>query len=72
MSKDFSQFCQDLGLHGLTSVNQLSLDLGIHPIFSSGYHHSANQAENVVRTVKDLMKCCYCASVHCRLALLEY
>ena len=57
VSKDFSQFCQDLDIH----LN-----------FSSGYHHSANQAERAVRTVKDLMKCCYSASVHWRLALLEY
>ena len=40
--------------------------------FSSRYHHSANQAERAVRTVKDLMKYCYSASVHWRLALLEY
>ena len=57
VSKDFSQFCRDLGIH----LN-----------FSSDYHHSANQAEGVVRTVKDLMKHCYSASVHWRLALLEY
>ena len=57
MSKDFNQFCQDLGI-------QLN--------FSSGYHHSANQAERAVHTVKDLMKHCYSASVHVRLALLEY
>ena len=57
VSKDFSQFCQDLGIH----LN-----------FSSGYHHSANQAERAVPTVKDLMKCCYSASVHWRIALLEY
>ena len=41
VSKDFNQFC---------------LDLGIHLNFSSGYHHSANQAERAVHTVKDLMK----------------
>ena len=56
-SKDFHEFCHDLGIH----LN-----------FSSGYHHSANQAERAVLTVKDLMKCCYSASVHWRLALLEY
>ena len=51
VSKDFHQFCHDLGI-------ELS--------FSSGYHHSANQAERAVHTVKDLMKRCW------RLALLEY
>ena len=39
VSKDFNQFC---------------LDLGIYLNFSSGYHHSANQAERAVHTVKDL------------------
>ena len=43
VSKDFDTFCKDLGIF---------LD------FSSGYHHSANQAECAVRTVKDLMKKC--------------
>ena len=57
VSKDFDEFCHDLGIH---------LNL------SSGYHHSANQVERAVSTVKDLMKCCYSASVHWRLALLEY
>ena len=57
MSKDFNQFCQDLGI-------QLN--------FSSGYHHSANQAKRAVHTVKDLMKHCFSASVYWRLALLEY
>ena len=57
MSKDFNQFCQDLGI-------QLN--------FSSGYHHSANQAERAAHTVKDLMKHCYSTSVHWRLALLDY
>ena len=57
VSKDFHEFCHDLGMH----LN-----------FSSGYHHSANQAERAVQTVKDLMKHCYSASVHWRLALLEY
>ena len=57
VSKDFSQFCQDLDIH----LN-----------FSSGYHHSANQAERAVHTVKDLMKCFFSASVHWRIALLKY
>ena len=52
VSKDFHEFCHDLGIH----LN-----------FSSGYHYSANQAERAVCTVKDLMKCCYSASVHWRL-----
>ena len=51
VSEDFSQFYQDLGIH----LN-----------FSSGYHHSANQAERAVCTVKNLMKCCYNASIHWR------
>ena len=57
VSNDFVSFCKDLGI-------ELS--------YSGGYHHSANQAERPVHTVKDLMKCCYSASVHWRLALLEY
>ena len=57
VSRDFHEFCHDLGIH----LN-----------FSSGYHHSTNQAERAVHTVKDLMKCCYSASVLWRLALLEY
>ena len=57
VSKAFSQFCQDLGIH----LN-----------FSSGYHHSVNQAERAVHTVKGLMKRCFSASVHWRIALLEY
>ena len=44
VSKDFNQFCQDLSIH----LN-----------FSSGYHHSADQAERAVCTVKDLMKLLY-------------
>ena len=57
VSKDFNQFCQDLCIH----LN-----------FSSGYHQSASQAERTVHTVRDLMKCCYSASIHWRIALLEY
>ena len=57
VSKDFNQFCQDFGI-------QLN--------FSSGYHHSVNQAKRAVHTVKDLMKCCFSASVHWKLVLLEY
>ena len=38
VSKEFDTFCKDLGI----VLN-----------FSSGYHHSANQAECAVRTVKD-------------------
>ena len=40
--------------------------------FSSEYHHSANQAERAIRTVKDLMKRCDSAGVHWRIALLEF
>ena len=39
VSSEFGTFCKDLGI----SLN-----------FSSGYHHSANQAELAVCTVKDL------------------
>ena len=47
-------------------------DLGIVLNFSSGYHHSTNQAERAIRTVKDLMKRCDTAGVHWRIALLEF
>ena len=57
VSKDFHEFC---------------CDLGVHLNFSSGYHHSDNQAERAVHTVRDLTKCCYSASVHWGLALLKY
>ena len=57
VSKEFDTFCKDLGI----VLN-----------FSSGYHHSANQAERAVRTVKDLMKQCDSAGVHWRIALLEF
>ena len=57
VSKEFDTFCKDLGI----SLN-----------FSSGYHHSANQAEQAVHTVKDLMKCCKSAGVHWHIALLEF
>ena len=57
MSKEFDTFCKDLGI----VLN-----------FSSGYHHSANQAECAVRMVKDLMKCCDSAGVHWHIALLEF
>ena len=57
VSKEFDTFCKDLGI----SLN-----------FSSGYHHSANQAECAVPTVKDLMKCCKSAGMHWCIALLEF
>ena len=47
-------------------------DLGISLNFSSGYHHSANQAERAVCTVKDFMKHCNSAGVHWCIALLEF
>ena len=47
-------------------------DLEISLNFSSGYHHSANQAERAVCTVKDLMKHCNSAGVHWHIALLEF
>ena len=57
VSKEFDTFCKD---HGII-LN-----------FSSGYHHSANQAEHAVRTVKDLMKPCDSTGVHWHIALLEF
>ena len=57
VSNKFGIFCKDLGI----SLN-----------FSSGYHHSANQGEHAMCTVKDLMKCCNSAGVHWRIALLEF
>ena len=57
VSKEFDTFCKDLG----KVLN-----------FSSGYRHSANQAEHAVRTVKDLTKRCDSAGVHWRIALLEF
>ena len=57
VSKEFDTFCKDLGIF----LN-----------FSSGYHHSANQVEHAVRTVKDLMKRCDSAGEHWRIALLKF
>ena len=57
VSKEFDAFCNDLGI----SLN-----------FSSGYHHSANQADRAVCTVKDLMKHCNSAGVHWHILLLEF
>ena len=57
VSKEFDIFCKDLGI----VLN-----------FSSGYHHSSNQAECAVRTVKDLMKRCDSVGVHWRIALLKF
>ena len=57
VSKEFDTFCKDL----VIVLN-----------FSSGYHHSANQAECAVRMIKDLMKRCDSAGVHWRIALLEF
>ena len=54
LSKEFDTFCKDLGI----SLN-----------FSPDYHHSANQAERAVCTVKDVMKCCNSAGVHWHIAL---
>ena len=57
VSKEFDTFCKDLGI----VLN-----------FSSGYHHSANQAECAIRTVKDLMKRCDSTGVHWKIALLKF
>ena len=68
-----SFICTDRGRNFVsTDFSHFYQDLGIHLNFSIGYHHSANQAERAVHTVKDLIKHCYSASVHWRLALLEY
>ena len=39
---------------------------------SSGYHHSSNPAEQVVKTVKSLMKMCLEANTSWHIALIEY
>ena len=57
VTSEFGSFCKKLGIY----LN-----------FSSGYHHSANQAEHAMHTVKDLMKCCNNAGVHWCIALLEF
>ena len=46
--------------------------LNITITLSSGYHHSSNPAEHVVKTVKFLMKCCLVSNTLWRIALLEY
>ena len=53
----FQQYCQHLGI---------SLS------FSSAYHHSGNQPERAIRTVKGFMKRCTMAKQSWRLALMEY
>ena len=55
-----------------TEFNTFCKDLGIVLNFSSGYHHSANQAECTIRTVRDLMKRCESAGVYWRIALFEF
>ena len=57
VSSEFGTFCKDLGIF----LN-----------FSLGYHQSANQAEQAVHTVKDLMKHCNSTGVHWCIALLEF
>ena len=57
VSKEFDTFCKDLGI----VLN-----------FSSGYHHSANQAECAVGMVKYLMKHCDRTGAHWCIALLEF
>ena len=57
MSDLFQQYCSHLG---------------VSLAYSSAYHHSANQAERAIRTVKGLMKKCTEAKQSWRLALLEY
>ena len=46
--------------------------LGINLSYSSAYHHSANPAERVIRTIKGLMQHCTMAKQSWRLALIEY
>ena len=68
-----SHICSDRGCNFVSSeFKTFCKDLGICLNFSSGYHHSVNQAEQAVRTVKDLMKHCNSAGVHWHIALLEF
>ena len=46
--------------------------LNISLTLSSGYHHSSNPAEHVVKTIKSLMKHCLASNTLRRIALLEY
>ena len=57
VSNEFVEFCKHLN---------------ITITLSSGYHHSSNPAECVVKTVKSLMKCCLTSNTSWRIALLEY
>ena len=57
VSNEFVDFCKKLNI---------SITL------SSGYHHSSDPAERVVKTVKSLMKCCLASNTSWRIALLEY
>ena len=55
-----------------TEFGTLCTDLGIKLTYSSAYHHSSNQVECAVRTIKNLMKRCHSAGVSWRLALTEF
>ena len=57
VSDEFVEFCKNLN---------------ITIALSSGYHHSSNPAEHVVKTVKSLMKHCLASNNLWRIALLEY
>ena len=46
--------------------------LNISITLSSGYYHSSNQAERVVKTGKSLMKHCLASNTSWRITLLEY
>ena len=46
--------------------------LNISITLSSGYHHSSNPAECVVKTIKSLMKHCLASNTSWRITLLEY
>ena len=68
-----SHICSDRGHNFVSNAFGIFCkDLGISLNFSSGYHHSANQAKHAVYTVKDLTKCCNSAGVHWRIALLKF
>ena len=51
---------------------ELCKHLNINITLSSGYHHSSNLAEHVVKTEKSLMKHCLASNTLWRITLLEY
>ena len=68
-----SLICCDHGRNFVSSeFGSFCTDLGIKMSYSSAYHHSSNQAECAVRTIKDLMKHCHSIGVSWRLAFIEF